>query len=250
MGEDRWHKNYYTGEFKNGRYEGNGLLLKNTYLMKGLFRKAHLWRGEVRYENHLGGAILVKKKMNGRTSSREFIKKADFRKLGIQTDFVKDTFTKEGWSLLYQYEDSLKEIKLRDLRDKASMKITIKAQKQDPVNQTRIEEIIGKISSKTYKIFSSASIFGKVVYDKEAIATYSTMNFKGFIIDEYRMGHGTMVFYNGETYEGNFFANLKHGEGTYKWPNGDRYVGSYVMNKMCGFGSLDFMDKYRYEGEF
>ena len=43
-------------------------------------------------------------------------------------------------------------------------------------------------------------------------------------------GKGTLLYSNGNKYEGNFIDDLKHGEGIFIWSNNDRYEGDFKNN--------------------
>jgi hypothetical protein len=40
-------------------------------------------------------------------------------------------------------------------------------------------------------------------------------------------GNGTIIFSNGEKYEGELKEGMRHGQGTVTLPNGDKYLGEW-----------------------
>lgn len=63
-------------------------------------------------------------------------------------------------------------------------------------------------------------------------------------------GEGTLVFKNGDKYEGTIHENLIDGIGTYTFKNGNFYEGEFVKGQMSGLGIFHFKDGTTFEGEF
>lgn len=63
-------------------------------------------------------------------------------------------------------------------------------------------------------------------------------------------GEGTLVFKNGDKYEGTVHENLIDGIGTYTFNNGNFYEGEFVEGQMSGLGIFHFKDSTTFEGEF
>ena len=63
-------------------------------------------------------------------------------------------------------------------------------------------------------------------------------------------GTGTMKYFNGDEYTGNFVNGIIKGEGTYTFDNGDKYVGEYVDNVINGIGKYVYSAGLIYEGHF
>ena len=64
-------------------------------------------------------------------------------------------------------------------------------------------------------------------------------------------GQGTLVYPDGETYEGEWKYDEMHGKGKLTYPNGDIYIGEWVYGKRKdGQGKLISFDGDIYEGEF
>lgn len=63
-------------------------------------------------------------------------------------------------------------------------------------------------------------------------------------------GDGTIVFSNGDRYEGTFHSNIIDGIGHYGFANGNWYEGEFINGKMNGLGVFQFKNGDRFEGEF
>lgn len=63
-------------------------------------------------------------------------------------------------------------------------------------------------------------------------------------------GEGTLVFKNGDKYEGTIHENLIDGIGTYTFKDGNFYEGEFVEGQMSGLGIFHFKDGTTFEGEF
>lgn len=63
-------------------------------------------------------------------------------------------------------------------------------------------------------------------------------------------GDGTLIFKNGDKYEGTVHENLIDGVGSYFYKNGNRYEGEFVSGRITGNGIFQFKNGNRFEGEF
>ena len=63
-------------------------------------------------------------------------------------------------------------------------------------------------------------------------------------------GQGTMVWTNGDTYEGEWENGEEHGQGTMVWVNGDTYEGEWKNGAIHGQGKYVWADGETYEGEW
>lgn len=63
-------------------------------------------------------------------------------------------------------------------------------------------------------------------------------------------GDGTLVFKNGDKYEGSVHENLIDGIGTYTFKDGNYYEGEFVNGQMSGLGIFHFKNGSTFEGEF
>ena len=60
---------------------------------------------------------------------------------------------------------------------------------------------------------------------------------------------GVYYWVDGDEYEGNFKDNMRHGVGTMNWSDGRQYSGDWKNNMMNGYG-IYFVSEDRYEGGF
>ncbi|WP_446784740.1 MORN repeat-containing protein [Macellibacteroides fermentans] len=63
-------------------------------------------------------------------------------------------------------------------------------------------------------------------------------------------GEGTMIFRNGDRYDGTIHENIIDGIGCYNYANGNRYEGEFVNGRISGLGIFQFKSGNRFEGEF
>ena len=63
-------------------------------------------------------------------------------------------------------------------------------------------------------------------------------------------GRGTLVYANGNIYEGQWLAGWPHGQGKYTEATGNVYEGAYVEGKRHGHGKFSFATGDVYEGEY
>ena len=63
-------------------------------------------------------------------------------------------------------------------------------------------------------------------------------------------GYGTMIYTNGERYEGNWHNGIKHGQGTYVYTNKAKYEGGWELGQKHGIGRLIFPNGDVYVGSF
>ena len=60
--------------------------------------------------------------------------------------------------------------------------------------------------------------------------------FQGKLNADLSLKNGSLEYLNGDMYKGEFENNLKHGNGHYEFINGDEYVGEFKNNKFNGKG--------------
>ncbi len=65
-----------------------------------------------------------------------------------------------------------------------------------------------------------------------------------------REGYGIFFFSTGQKYSGMWSAGEMHGEGAYLLPDGSRYYGSMKHNTISGYGECFYQDGTRYRGEW
>jgi len=63
-------------------------------------------------------------------------------------------------------------------------------------------------------------------------------------------GRGTYTYYDGNQYIGEFKKWKKHGQGTYTWSDGNKYEGEWKDGEINGRGTYTYYDGNQYIGEF
>eukprot|EP00092_Neocalanus_flemingeri_P037795 GFUD01041145.1.p1 GENE.GFUD01041145.1~~GFUD01041145.1.p1 ORF type:complete len:770 (+),score=165.59 GFUD01041145.1:226-2310(+) len=90
--------------------------------------------------------------------------------------------------------------------------------------------------------------------DKEhgngSVVWHNGDNYNGNWINGTYTGNGTMLWGNGNSYTGEFYEGTQMGHGTMIWANGYRYVGDFINGEITGYGMYNFSDGTRYEGQF
>ncbi|MEQ1642279.1 MAG: hypothetical protein ABL959_02410 [Pyrinomonadaceae bacterium] len=61
-------------------------------------------------------------------------------------------------------------------------------------------------------------------------------------------GKGTIVYTNGDAYDGDFVDNKAHGQGTYRTKDGQVYVGQFAKGAYNGRGKITFLNGEIYDG--
>jgi len=64
--------------------------------------------------------------------------------------------------------------------------------------------------------------------------------YEGEFLNGNRHGHGIHKYANGNSYDGQYKDGLFHGKGTYYWANGDRYIGNWAKGAMHGTGVITY----------
>lgn len=62
-------------------------------------------------------------------------------------------------------------------------------------------------------------------------------------------GDGSLVYPNGERYEGQWVQGKRHGRGAYHYADGGRYEGEWVDDKIHGRGQSHYANGNVYDGE-
>ncbi|MCB1157209.1 MAG: hypothetical protein KDK45_06875 [Leptospiraceae bacterium] len=63
-------------------------------------------------------------------------------------------------------------------------------------------------------------------------------------------GKGKFTFFNGDVYEGDFVGDKFEGKGVYSFNGGDKYSGDFKSDALEGKGAFDFKDGHKYNGDF
>ena len=78
----------------------------------------------------------------------------------------------------------------------------------------------------------------------------SGTRYEGNYINGYRTGEGKILYEDGGTYEGEFFEGLEEGNGHIKWANGDEYHGEWKDGNRDGKGEYIYLDGNKYNGNW
>jgi hypothetical protein len=73
--------------------------------------------------------------------------------------------------------------------------------------------------------------------------------YEGQLKDGIPHGQGTLVYANGDRYEGEWQDDKRHGQGTYTHSSGAKYEGQWKGGKKHGEGTYKYSDGNRYEGQ-
>jgi hypothetical protein len=68
--------------------------------------------------------------------------------------------------------------------------------------------------------------------------------------DDKRNGHGTLIMQDGATFEGEWRDDRPNGQATLTYANGSKYVGEFQNGKRNGHGTLTMQDGATFEGEW
>lgn len=72
---------------------------------------------------------------------------------------------------------------------------------------------------------------------------------KGYFKGDEFPSEGTLIFPNGDTYEGPVSKDKPHGKGLYRTADGIVYKGDFVLGDLSGRGSISFPDGRFYQGD-
>lgn len=238
-------KVYYSGQWKNGTFDGEGALYKEDGSVKsGIWKEGTLIEAEVEIETEAGkyeGTIL-----DGRPDG--------IGKLSYKNGTEYEGNWKAGeWSGVGQYVAK---------------------------NDTVISEWVnGKANGATICVFGDYKYEGQFSNDlPNGTGSLYCLNsdapyvYSGEWENGLRQGYGDAVYSNGDSYFGEWKDDAYNGVGRYRYANGDVYEGDWVNNLpsgkgqylsqtfkyggdwldgwIHGFGRIDFSNGDIYEGDF
>lgn len=100
-------------------------------------------------------------------------------------------------------------------------------------------------------VICALSVFtSRIGYKQTITFNDGTLKYNGSLVAHKMNGKGTLVFENGDTYEGEFKNGIFHGRGTYTSASGWKYVGQFKNGYADGQGKLTTEGQATYEGRF
>jgi hypothetical protein len=218
----------YSGEIKNGVFNGNGLLI----VTKGYDKDDLSYEGEFNEGKFHGKGILTDNRC------------ADYIK--FQGEFKNNEF--HGKGTIY-YENG--EVNVGDFENDKLV-----FGKRSFNNNKRFKEYEGE-----YKVMPFGK--GKITYVDGSIYKGGISNKSFLCRDTWRgevpdssgcysfEGYDCIMTYsNGDIYDGCFVDDAKQKFGIYKWADGSQYKGNWKGDKRAGSGIMVYLDGTRYEGEW
>jgi len=91
---------------------------------------------------------------------------------------------------------------------------------------------------------------GDCVDGRGSITFYDGSRYAGQFRKGAPHGQGTMTFSDGSTYTGEFRIGEMNGQGIMRFSDGTEYVGEFKDGVLCGQGTITFPDGSAYEGQF
>lgn len=91
---------------------------------------------------------------------------------------------------------------------------------------------------------------GGVPHGRGTIEYFNGDRFSGEFADGVIEGNGKLFTVSGNVYEGNWKAGKRHGRGSFIWAQGGAYDGQWDENKRHGRGTYTWANGNRFEGEF
>ena len=209
----------YDGEWKNGKFDGEGIFCNNKDSIAGEWAEGKLDG----YATHISEDF---------SYQGEYIDGVPY---GYGTVLFADSTFYSGWwengkksgygDLLYPNDDFYFGDWLNDLQDGYG----------------------------TYYYANGDSYVGQWesgLQHGEGTYTSATFKYTGNWEEGWINGEGRMDYSNGDYYEGNFVENQRYGVGVYHSATGNVYEGEFVDGTYNGLGVYHFNDGSIYEGEF
>jgi hypothetical protein len=225
----------YVGKFKNEEYHGSGILTKKDGTnLKGIFVKGEIWEGSGTYVDdegkyigefkkgkYQGKGILISEdgrfKLEGTFIDGKFLEGTIVNpESGYTGEFSNGEYNGFGTQV---YEDGSKYI--GQFKD------------GDRHGKGKMVDVNGKATSGIY-------IKGRL--------DDGTNNFE--CSGDCENGQGTLSYYNGDKYIGQWKAGKKHGKGTFIYNGGEKYVGEFKNDEIHGYGIYRWPNGNVYKGNF
>lgn len=91
---------------------------------------------------------------------------------------------------------------------------------------------------------------GNCINGPGTMTFYDGTTYVGQFKDGEMQGRGSITFPDGSRYEGEFLNGEIHGQGGMTFSDGSEYVGEFENGALCGHGTITFPDGGKYEGQF
>ena len=119
-------------------------------------------------------------------------------------------------------------------------------------NNKKLEEVIKTIKDLTFQMEELKLSIDKTNLNSchKSIVYENGDGYEGFYRFNKREGKGTMFYKNGDRYEGDWKNGWKEGKGIFYWNNGDRYEGEFKNGNKEGKAIYYWKDGKRFEGDF
>ncbi len=116
-----------------------------------------------------------------------------------------------------------------------------------PVPSARPEASV--ISGENFTASGKLSLDGSGAMNGEASIVWTNgERYEGSLLSGKKHGHGVFIWANGQRYEGEWLDDRIHGMGRLSYPNGDRYIGSLVNGEPQGRGTYYLQNGDTYVG--
>ena len=102
----------------------------------------------------------------------------------------------------------------------------------------------------TGKLYYSDGMTAEVDMQKNSIVYSNGDIYEGGISDLKKNGTGKIIYASGDVYEGEFVNDKLTGTGKYSFANGDVYEGTLVDGKKDGTGTYTWVDGSSYTGSY
>ncbi|MGD1857072.1 MAG: pentapeptide repeat-containing protein [Leptolyngbyaceae cyanobacterium] len=118
------------------------------------------------------------------------------------------------------------------------------------VLQSRAPKFVTPDGTVTIQLVCNEPDVMPVVQDPDHVYPNGTEFYGAFEDGQPASGRGTMVYANGNRYDGNYRNGQRNGCGTFAFANGRRYVGEFKDDLFSGRGMWEFANGDRYIGDF
>ena len=212
----------YKGMYKDHVFSGNGTMT---------FKDGAVYEGEFKDNKRHGFGILYKKNLLVYEGNWENNKFNGFGKFNFLPDDVHERLLSVGY-----FKDGLLSgngtlIWLNELKYEGEFKA-------DNRHGFGILQRKNELVYEGYWDNNNYDGFGKVYFPPDDVR--KRLSFEGYFKDGVASGNGTVIWVDGNKYEGEFKANIRHGFGIQNQTNGVFYEGYWINDTPSGVGKFKF----------